>query len=84
MSNATNETQSRAERIAELLIEASYCRQWSQKIPNTQSVVECWTGERGALIVQVWERNRGVAVYTECGVPAKWDDFAAWLRGEQA
>lgn len=89
LSASTGAEQSRAERATAELSGAGYRHQWTQAIKGTRSRIECWTGQRGVLMVQVWEAHRhghnpgreSITIYSECGVPMRWDELAIWLVG---
>jgi hypothetical protein len=73
------------DKLIELLHEAGYRLNWCQSVLNECQkydfcTMECWTGPRGILMVQVWPLT-GVEVYHTAGVPSTWDEVAPWLRG---
>jgi hypothetical protein len=68
-------------RIVEMLRARHYFQSWI--VPSKHVAenfhLEAWTGARGVVILQCWDKGNGVTVYTTEGIPSKWDDFHAWL-----
>lgn len=77
MATATKSCNEQREKLFGLLCGAGYHLYWKQAIPN-ESTLECWSGKRGILMVQVW-KNAGVDIYHAAGIPNDWDGVEAWL-----
>ncbi len=64
-----------------LLIGNQYKRQWAIPAPSgVSSILECWTGTRGVVLIQIWE-SEGINIYSE-SAPNNWGEIAKWLRLE--
>lgn len=74
-----------SEKMVSMLIASGYCMAWEQKCPKdfyNKFRLECWIGNRGAIIVQHWESD-GVSVYSENGIPNEWDKLEQWLTAKE-
>jgi hypothetical protein len=75
-------TDNNATKARQLLRDAGYVRNW--ELEEDDSILngfelECWVGPRGALILQIFTKNRGIELYSTFGIPMNWDDLAEWL-----